>query len=99
MPKVKLNVLVNGISGKSGNMIFKQYAYGTVISKRPDRSNVTLSKKQKQANKRFREAVKFARSVAADPELQKPYASKVKKTRKSFYHVALSDYLKRKTEA
>lgn len=59
----------------------------------PDRSKVKLSTKQKKANKRFQQAVQYAKSVLADPTLQRQYAKEVKKG-KSLYHIALSDFLK-----
>lgn len=35
-----------GLSGKvNGQLLFKQYSYGTVVSKIPDRSKVILSAK------------------------------------------------------
>jgi hypothetical protein len=86
--------LAHGFSGRLGNLLFKQYQYGTVVSKMPDRSKVKLSANQKKANKRFKLAVQFAQSVLANPALQKPYAKEVKKGR-SLYHVALADFLKR----
>ena len=95
MAKAENNVLFNGISGKYGNVILKNYSYGTVISKIPDRSKVVLSVKQKKANSVFKEAVAYAKSVLADPKLQKQYKTKLKKKGSSLYHIALSDYLKK----
>lgn len=96
MARNKNNILLKGASGKIDKLILKHYPYGTVVSKVPDRSKVKLSKKQKQANTRFQEAVKFAKSVAADPALHKPYISRVKKRKSlSIYHAALRDYLQR----
>jgi hypothetical protein len=46
--------------------VLRQYAFGIVVSKAPDRSKV-------KANSRFKEAVKFAKAVLADPEKQKTY--------------------------
>ena len=93
MARVKDNLIIKGSSGKLGDIIFKQYSYGTVISKVPDRSNVKLSKKQKQANKRFQEAVKFAKAVLADPAQHKNYQKEIKKG-KTLYHAALAHYLR-----
>jgi len=94
MARVKDNIIVKGLSGRIDNLVIKTYSYGTVVSKMPDRSKVKLSQKQKKANKRFQEAVFFAKSVLADPSKQKPYKKLVKKG-KSLYHAALSDFLRR----
>lgn len=94
MARIKNNSVTVGLSGAIGDLIFKQYSYGTVASKRPDRSKVKLSKNQKAANQNFKHAVFYAKQVLRDPKLQKQYAAQVKKG-KSLYHAALADYLKK----
>jgi hypothetical protein len=94
MARVKNNDLTEGISGKVGNLVFKQYASGTIITKRPDRSKVKLSTKQKNANKNFKRAVAFAQGVLADPKKTKAYKALLKPG-KSVYHTALADFLKK----
>ena len=94
MARVKDNIIIKGLSGRIDNLLVKNYSYGTVISKMPDRSKVKLSQKQKKANKRFQEAVRYAQSILADPSKQKPYKKLVKEG-KSLYHAALSDFLRR----
>jgi hypothetical protein len=93
MARLKSNVLVEGFSGRVDRLLFKQYKYGTVVSKMPDRSKVRLTANQKKANKRFQQAVQYAKSVLADTTLHKQYAKAVKNG-KSLYHAALSDFLK-----
>ncbi len=95
MGLVKSNVLVEGFSGRIDRLLLKHYKYGTVVSKMPDRSKVKLTTNQKRVNKRFQEAVSYAKSVLADPAKQKKYTKAFKKG-KSLYHAALSDYLKNK---
>ena len=53
MARVKTNALLQGVSGKVGNIVFKNYASGTVISSCPDRSKVKLSITQKKSNSKF----------------------------------------------
>jgi DnaJ-class molecular chaperone len=65
-----------------------------VISSVPDRSKVKLSKKQKQANTKFKAAVIYAQSILRDPEKRKAYAKKLKRGR-SVYHAALAEYLRK----
>ncbi len=98
MARLKSNVLVEGFSGRIDRLLFKQYKYGTVLSKMPDRSKVKLTANQKKANKRFKQAVSYARSVLADVSLQKQYARQVK-SGKSLYHIALADFLKRDVDS
>ena len=93
MAIAKKNALIEALSGSVGNVILKQYIYGLVISKRPDRSKVKLSAAQKKANTKFKKAVAYAQSVLKDPSLQKIYKKKLTKGQ-SVYHAALSDYIK-----
>jgi len=93
MAIAKKNALIEALSRSVGNVILKQYSYGLVISKRPDRSKVKLSTPQKKANTKFKKAVAYAQSVLKDPALQKIYKKKLTKGQ-SVYHAALSDYIK-----
>ncbi len=98
MAKLETNALINAFSGRLGNMILKKYSYGVVASSRPDRSNVKLSKKQKNANRNFKLAVAYAKSIINDPKKREVY-KKMLKPGKSVYHTALAEYLnKEKTE-
>lgn len=94
MAVVKRNQVTKGLSGKFHEFIFKNYSYGTVVSKVPDRSKVKLSKKQKAANTIFKAAVAYAKEVIRDPKKRKPYEVKLKRG-KTVYHTALADYLKK----
>jgi hypothetical protein len=93
MARLKENTLLQGMSGTLSTILLKQYSYGTVISKRPDRSKVKLSPLQKKANKKFKEAVAFAKSVLKDEAKKKAYKKKLK-SNQTIYHAALADYLK-----
>jgi hypothetical protein len=94
MAVVKNNKVTKGLSGKFEDFIFKNYSYGTVVSKVPDRSKVKLSKKQKRANTLFKAAVAYAKEVIRDPKKRKPYEAVLKRG-KTVYHTALADYLKK----
>jgi hypothetical protein len=94
MARVKNNALTEGLSGRVGKLVFKNYSTGTVVTKRPDRSKVKLSPAQITANKKFQEAVAYARSVKADPEKRKQYETLLKPG-KSIYHLALADFMRK----
>jgi hypothetical protein len=94
MARVKTNPLLEGLSGKVGNLVFKNYASGTIISSRPDRSKVILSADQKESNSKFKHAVAFARAVLKDPEKRKEYEDKVKPGQ-SIYHTALAEFMRK----
>jgi hypothetical protein len=95
MARVKNNDLIENLSGKVGNkLVYKTYAYGTVVSKYPNMSKVKLSLKQKRSNELFRKAVAYAQSIIADPKEKKKYESKLKPG-KTVYNTALAEYLKK----
>lgn len=94
MGKVKNNVLVQALSGKIDGILLKQYSYGTVISKMPDRSKVKLTKHQKVLNGHFQEAVAFAQSIIEDPQKKMSFSKAAKKRGLSVYHYVLSEYMK-----
>ncbi len=93
MARVIKNNIAEGLKGRLGDLVFKQYSYGTVVSKRPDRSKVKLSRKQKEANQRFVKAVAYAKKVMRTPALQTGYTNQLKKG-KSLYHLALADFMR-----
>ena len=93
MARVSKNSFAEGFQGRVGGLIFKKYSYGTVVSKRPDRSKVKLSPKQKASNQRFIKAVAYAKKVMRTPAMQTRYKKQWKQG-KSFYHLALADYMK-----
>ncbi len=93
MARVSKNSVAESFQGSVGGLVFKQYQYGTVVSKRPDRSKVKLSPKQKASNQRFIKAVFYAKRVMRTPAMQTKYKKQLKKG-KSLYHLALADYMK-----
>jgi len=69
------------------------------ISRKPrrDPSRKKSEPEQKQVDY-FREAVEYARGVITDESKQKQYEEESRNTGKSIYHIAISDYIKRKRE-
>lgn len=84
MPRVKSS-LFNYISGKSGNIVFRQMNGKTFYSIRPDSYNISQSAKAKAARKNFSLAVKFARKVNEQPILKQVW-SKAKLKGTTSYH-------------
>lgn len=92
MAKSNNNVITHGLSGKIGDMlVFTQRNGKTIVGKLPDKSHVEQSDKQKAVNKRFQEAVIYAKVVVADAALKAEYESKAGDG-KSAYNVAIADF-------
>ena len=86
------NPLLQGVSGKIGDqLVIKQYSYGTVISAMPDMSKVKKSHLQKIENKKFADAVAYAKSISRNPVKKAAYVKKLKKG-KSVYHAAIQEF-------
>ena len=57
------NDMVEGTSGKVGDVVYKTRNRKTFITKKSDRSKVVSTKKQAKGRKKFAAAVKFAKAV------------------------------------
>jgi hypothetical protein len=97
MAKIKLNPMINGLSGKVGNMIFRRLANGEVsVSLAPARSQAKPSESQTAHRQRFKQAAAYAKAALADPETRAYYEAAAAGSHKTPYNLALSDYLKGK---
>jgi hypothetical protein len=94
MGKVKDSIIVEGLSGQVGGVLLKNYRYGTVISKMPDRSKVKLTIHQKKLNTNFQQGVEYARSIINDPVKKKQFEKQARRKHTSVYHYVLAQYLK-----
>lgn len=89
----KDNIITHSLSGKVGNVIFKNYGDKTVISRRPDMSKVKKSAKQLENQELFSRAHHYAKGIIIDP-IKKLAFSKTIPKGKMVYHAAVSRYLK-----
>lgn len=90
MAKVRKNVILEGLSGSIGNLVFRQMPDGsTRVSVKPDFSQRVFSQEQKDQQKRFKQAVAYAREAA---KTQPIYAELADGTTKNAYNIALSDW-------
>jgi len=95
MAKVKLNPLINGLSGMLGDFVYRVSPTGeTIISKRPDMSRVKWSKAQKEHRQRFKQATEYAKAAMTEPKVRAVYEKMAAKEHKRPYALALSDYFK-----
>ena len=92
MARVKQNALVKGLSGKIGkSFVFKTYGNVTIVSAYPDMSKVKLSAKQKKENKKFKEAMVWAKSQMSDPESKAIYKARATGMQKP-HNLAIADF-------
>ncbi len=93
MARVGKNIVTQGLSGKLGDMIvFRQVGGETVVATTPEKRNRIATPSQKKHQRRFQEAVIYARNVMEDENLKAAYALKIKGNQSAF-NVALADFL------
>jgi hypothetical protein len=97
MPKVRLNPLIEEIHGIMYDVVFKKSPKGNmIVTKRPDMSGVEWSEAQTAQRARFRQANDYAKAAMADPKVRAIYEKRGKRTHKSPFRLAFSDYFKGK---
>lgn len=90
---ISVNPLLKGIRGAiNKQIVVKQYACRTVITKYPDMSRVTLSPLQKKRNALFADAVRYAKSILRNPKILNEYKKLVKPGERVYNH-AIKAYL------
>ncbi len=101
MAKVHLHSPIEALSGslnKDDKFTYRRTRRGrrcrTIMIKKADMSHVEWSPAQKKTRGRFGEAVAFARSILADPELKKAYQKRARRIGTDAYHLAISEYNK-----
>lgn len=95
MARLKLNSFLSAFQGTIGKeIVFKQYADKTVVSRYPDMSKVKPSELQKLQRAKMKEANAYASAVRRDPKLKAKYERKLKKG-ESVFHRAKKDFFER----
>jgi len=97
MPRVRFKPMVVEIQGTMYDVVFKKSSRGkTIVTKKPDMSNVEWSPAQKNNWKRMGEANDYAHAAMADPDVRAIYEKRASKGHRVPYRLAVSDYYKGK---
>jgi hypothetical protein len=97
MPRVRFKPMVVEIQGTMYEVVFKKSSRGnTIVTKRPDMSNVKWSKAQKGNWSRMEQANDYAKTAMADPKVRLIYEKRAVKEHRVPYRLAVSDYYKGK---
>jgi hypothetical protein len=92
MAKVKLNPILEQISGKVGDLVFKRYGDETIISRKADMSGVEATPAQMAVRERFREAALYGKMVMADAETKALYVDAAKAKGKPVFSLTIADF-------
>ena len=92
---IQTSAIFKGFSGNiNRQLLFRQSGGKTIVSKFPDRSKVIYSEKQKQEQRRFADAVSFARVVITDKGLKQVYSVKATVLGfRSAWNVAIAEFM------
>ena len=93
MARVRLNPIIDGVSGKIGDLVFRSYGDDTVLSRTPDFSNVESTPGQEAQRVRFREAAFYGRTVMADPAERAIYEAIAERRGQPVFSVMVGDFL------
>lgn len=94
MAIVKSNDIIEGISGKLGNYVFKQVRGKTTICPCPPKPT-TQSESQKGTRDRFRKASAWAKNILLDGDQKAYYQKKARKLKlPNAYTAAIADYMR-----
>lgn len=93
MAVMKGNVMMVGVSGRIGDIVFRQAGGKTIISKRPV-VKARPTERQLAQRLRFEEAARFASTAIENPKMFSSYQQMAKRQhRTSAYQAALTDHL------
>ena len=92
MAKVKLNLVLEQVRGQVGDLVFKRYGEGVVISRKPDMAGREPTEAQLAARERFRQAALYGKMVMADPETRTLYEKAAKAKGKPVFSLTVADF-------
>ena len=92
MAKIKLNPIVEEVSGGLGNLVFRSSNGKTVLSRKPDFSGTEISEDQAAHRERFRQAVAYGRSVMADADLREVYNQVAERKGTPLFALTVADF-------
>ena len=87
------NSLPDNIRGHINKQVVIKHRFGkTIITAYPDMSKVRYNENQKTEQRRFADAVAYARSIISDLEKKAQYKARLPKGKKVF-NAAIADYM------
>ena len=92
MAKVKLNPVIMQMRGQIGDLVFKRYEGGVIISRKSDLSDVKPNEAQLQHQNLFRQAALYGKLVMADPAQKADYEAAAKARGKPVFSLTVADF-------
>ena len=92
MAKIKLNPIVEEVSGGFGNLVFRSSNGKTVLCRKPDVSDNEVTENQAAHRERFRQAVAYGRSVMADEDMRAIYDQVAERKGMPVFALTVADF-------
>ena len=92
MADVKLNPILEELSGKVGDLVFRRYGDRTILARTPDTTGLEPSEAQKAQQERFRQATLYGKVAMADPEARALYEAKARDEGVPIFSVTVADF-------
>jgi hypothetical protein len=92
MAKIKLNPIVEGVSGGFGNIVFRSSKGKTVMCRKPAVSDSDTTEAQAAHRERFRKAAAYGRSVMADAEKLEMYKQAAERKDIPVFALTIADF-------
>jgi len=90
--KVKLNPILEQVRGQVGDLVFKRYGEGVVISRKPDLEGREPTPAQAAQRERFRQAALYGKMVLADPAAKAIYEDAAKAKGQPIFSLLVADF-------
>jgi hypothetical protein len=95
MAQVKLNKIIEGFSGRVGEIVFRTYRGKTYFAQRPSKPK-NESEGQRKTRTKFKLATEYAKQMMNDPQRKAYYTKKAKKLAlPNAYTAAITDYMRK----
>ena len=92
MAKVKLNPILQRLSGKVGDLVFRRYNDRTILARTPDVDGLAPSEAQRVQQERFRQAALYGKTARDDAEVWALYEEAAHKRGQPVFSIAVADF-------
>lgn len=80
--------------GKIGDLVFKKYGDGTIVSRMPDFTNHVFTAAQIAHQEKFRQAANYGKMVLTDPQARAAYDQAAKQKHQPVMSLLITDFFK-----
>ncbi|MBL0745359.1 hypothetical protein [Chryseolinea lacunae] len=93
MAESRNNIIVRGLSGMLGNLVFKNYNGRTFVSQKANTRKVKRTDKQRKGEFNFANAQRYAGAIVKD-EAKKQAVAKTLKKGERVYNTLISEFMR-----